>query len=60
MKTCPDCREDIPSEASVCKHCGRRFAQAEVASATRRTIAGRRIGIFVVVAFCALLAYLMR
>ena len=24
-KTCPDCRTKIPSEATVCRHCGYRF-----------------------------------
>ncbi len=26
-KTCPDCRSKIPSDASVCAHCGYRFEQ---------------------------------
>ena len=24
-KTCPDCRSKIPSEATVCRHCGYRY-----------------------------------
>ncbi len=24
-KTCPDCRSKIPSDASVCRHCGYRY-----------------------------------
>lgn len=24
MKTCPDCRSEIPEEAEVCRHCGER------------------------------------
>jgi hypothetical protein len=24
MKTCPECQSDIPDEAAVCRHCGRR------------------------------------
>ncbi len=28
-KTCPDCRSKIPSEATVCRHCGYRYTESE-------------------------------
>jgi hypothetical protein len=27
-KTCPDCKSKIPSDASVCSHCGYRYEEA--------------------------------
>ena len=44
-RTCPDCAETIKAEAHVCRFCGVRFSDEEVAAAVARAREGQDFGL---------------
>ncbi len=56
-KKCPACAETIKAEAAVCKHCGHRFSEEEVASAKARLGQSKRIGCGVAIVAVLLVGY---
>ena len=42
-KKCPDCAEEIILQARVCRYCGRKFDESEIASVTSTSVNDPRV-----------------